>query len=330
VRDLHVRLVSLCLAALGLSLAYYKVDKLGLPLNPGTDAPVWTVEARVAFKSGGGAVKAELALPKNPPGFWILDEDFISSNFGLATETDGPNRKAKWAVRRASGSKVLYYRLTLYEDDDANIDRQGAKPAFPPRPDYPEPKRSAIEAVLDQVRSESADIATFTQELLNRLSTDSADENIELLRDAAPSPAEWASQVVEILAGARIPARLVWGLRLREGMRHGELEPMLEVHNSRQWLPFDPQTGRPGFPEKFLVWRVGDTPLVRLSGGTGIDVEFSAASRVSDLVSVAQKRGRIMGSRSSAFRSRRRTSIGSCSRCRSAQHCSYCCATSSA
>jgi hypothetical protein len=289
------------LATLGLSLAYYKVERLGLPLNPGSDAPVWTVEARVAFKAGGAAVKAELALPKNPPGFLVLDEDFISGNFGLATESDGPNRKAKWAVRRASGSKVLYYRLTLYEDDDANAERRGPKPAFPARPDYPELKRSAIEAVLDQVRSESADIATFTQELLLRLNSDDTDENIELLRDVAPSPAEWATQAVEILAGARIPARLIWGLRLREGLRHGELEPMLEVHNSRQWLAFDPHTGRPGFPNKFLVWRVGNAPLVRLSGGTGIKAEFSALSRVSDLVSVAQQRGRVMGSRVMEF-----------------------------
>jgi hypothetical protein len=292
-KDLHIRLLSFGLAAFGLTMAYYKAEHLGLPLRPGTDAPVWTVEARIKF-TANGAVKTEFMLPRDPPGFWVLDEDFISSNFGLVTEGAGSNRKAKWAVRRATGAKALYYRLTLYEDPKANLERAGAKPPYPARPDYPEPKKSAIEAVLEQVRSESADIATFTQELLKRLSSDTNDENIDLLRDSAPTAAEWAQQVVEILAGARIPARLVWGLRLREGLRHGDLEPVLEVHNSREWLAFDPSTGRRGFPDKFLVWRVGDTPLVSITGGSGIRVEFSAASRMSDLVTVAQKRGRVM------------------------------------
>lgn len=299
-RDLHVWVLSAVLAFVGLALASYKVDRLGLPLNPGTDAPVWTVEARIKLRAEG-AVKAEFTLPRDPPGFWVLDEDFISSNFGLVTEATGANRRAKWAIRRASGEKVLYYRLTLYEDEDANLERKGPSPPYPERPDYPEPKKSAIETLLEQVRSESADIATFTQELLTRLSTDSDNENIGLLRDSAPTPSEWAKQIVEILAGARIPARLVWGLRLYEGMRHGKLEPMLEVHNSREWLAFDPSTGRQGFPSRYLLWRVGNAPLVSVSGAQDMGVEFSAASRMSDLVSVAQKRGRSMGSRVMEF-----------------------------
>ena len=299
-RDLHVWLLSALLAAIGLVLAFYKVERLGLPLNPGTDAPVWTVEARIKLDAKG-AVKAEFTLPDRPPGFWVLDEDFISSNFGLVIEGAATSRRAKWAIRRASGDKTLYYRLTLYQDDAANLERTGPTPPFPGRPDYPEPQKSAIEAVLDQVRSESADISTFTQELLIRLSSDSDDENIDLLRNSAPSPEQWAEQIVQILAGARIPARLVWGLRLYEGMRHGKLEPMLEVHNSSQWLAFDPATGRRGFPDRFLLWRVGNAPLVDVSGGDNVRVEFSAASRMSDIVSVAQQRGRAMGSRVMEF-----------------------------
>ena len=294
--NLHVRLLSIGLAALGLSLAFYKVETLGLPLTPSTDASVWTVEARVSFKASG-AVKTDFVLPRDPPGFWVLDEDFISSKFGLSIDGSGANRQAKWAVRRANGATALYYRLSVYEDPEANLERKGAVPRFPKVPDYPEPKKSAIEAVLEDVRSESADIATFTQELLTRLRKDRSDENIDLLRDSAAEPGDWAQQVIDILAGARIPARVLWGLKLSEGMRHGELEPVIEVHNGTEWLAFDPSTARRGLPPHFLVWHVGDSPLVEISGGRGLDVEFSAASRESDLVSVAQKRGRIMGSR---------------------------------
>ena len=104
-RDLHVWLLSALLAAIGLVLAFYKVERLGLPLNPGTDTPVWTVEARIKLDAKG-AVKAEFTLPDRPPGFWVLDEDFISSNFGLVIEGTATNRRAKWAIRRATGDRL--------------------------------------------------------------------------------------------------------------------------------------------------------------------------------------------------------------------------------
>ena len=50
-----------------------------------------------------------------------------------------------------------------------------------------------------------------------------------------------------------------------------------------------------------LVCSVGNASLVNVSGGDNVRVEFSAASRMSDIVSVAQQRGRAMGSRVMEF-----------------------------
>jgi hypothetical protein len=297
VRDLHVRLLALGLAAFGLFMTSYKVERLGLPLTPGDAMPMWTVEARLSFQANGNSVKAALTIPKDPPGFVVIDEDFISSSFGMATENEGANRRARWAVRRASGRQTLYYRVSLVEDRQAGVDRAGPTPKYPPKPEYPEPEGAAIEALLEEVRADSADIESFTRELLIRLNNDVTDENIKLLRKVAPTDAEWAGEIAMILSGARIPTRIAWGLHLREGMGATGLEPMLEVHNGQRWIAFDLRSGTAGFPEDFLVWQTGGSDFVELVRGSRAEVEFSATRRVRDFITVAEKRARLIGSR---------------------------------
>ncbi len=300
-KNLHVKILALVLVLAGVGLCYYKVTRLGLPLQPAEQAEVWTVEARIAFKAKAGPTKVQFYIPRKPPGFAILDEDFVSSNYGLATEDDGVNRKALWAVRRTKGKQVLYYRIQLAEDRDSVRVRVTPKPRFPAVPDYPEPDRSAILAVLDQVRNGSADITSFTRELLKRLNDPSPDENVRLLRNDTKGPVEWVRNIVRVLAGARIPARIVYVLELKDGIRHGTLLPWLEVYNGSEWLAFNPETGARDFPSDVLVWRVGDDPLVTVKGGRPAEVEYSVASHSRELVSVAEQRARQIDSQVMEF-----------------------------
>ena len=311
----------------GLALAGYKVQTLGFPLTPGQDLSVWIIEARVAVRVGGGSAKVDFRIPKDPPGFRIIDEDFISGSFGLAVEGKGQNREAQWAVRRASGRQVLYYRVTVHEDTVANGERGGPTPKFPNAPDYGDALAGIVETLLESVRAESADIRSFTRELLIRLNADTDDENIALLRKRPSSATEWLQQIRDILAGAHIPSRVVWGLRLREGSRDRQLEPWLEVHDGDRWLAFDPYSGRYGFPEKYLIWKVGDAPLIATTRATSPTVEFAAASRTSDLFTIANQRARALGSRVMEFfsfcvcRCRCRTCIEYFSRSRWGSRC---------
>ncbi|MGB1579887.1 MAG: UUP1 family membrane protein, partial [Nevskiales bacterium] len=77
-RKLHVRLLALTLTVLGLWMAGYKVIKLGLPLSPADKTEVWSVEARIEFNTNPGAVKLDFPILNQPPGFVVIDEDFIS------------------------------------------------------------------------------------------------------------------------------------------------------------------------------------------------------------------------------------------------------------
>lgn len=286
----RINIIALILIAMALSLSYYKYSRLGMPLLPAQQTEVWTVEAKLRFKANGGPAKAEFYIPKDIPGFRKLNEDFISSNYGLATENGDLNRKALWAVRRAKGKQVLYYRMEFTRDDN-NWEKRAfpKRPAYPAVPSYEEPLGSAVQAVLNEVRSHSADIATFTRELLKRLNNPKPDQNISLINKTGHGTIEWVRQLVDILAGARIPARIVYVLPLQDLVKHGQLIPWIEVHNDFEWIAFDPITGQQGFSHNTLVWRTGDDPIATITGGEPAVVDFSISRHALSQVTVAEQ-----------------------------------------
>lgn len=300
-KDLHIKVIALLLTIAAVSLCYYKVNTLGLPLLPGSQADVWTVEARISFQASGGPVKAEFYIPRKSPGFVKLNEDFASSNYGLATDQDEVNRKAMWAVRRAVGEQVLYYRVELAHDTSQTRTRALPVPSFPEKPRYDASLEAAIETILDEVRQHSADTLTFTRELLLKLNAKNPDENVALINKPDHAGAEWSRRLIQILAGARIPARIVYVLNLRDRIRHGALIPWLEVFNGDEWIAFDPVTGAQGFTSNILVWRVGDDPLVTISGAKPPTVEFSIAKHSRTQVSLAEQWAKQVDSRVMEF-----------------------------
>ncbi|MEZ5504603.1 MAG: UUP1 family membrane protein [Gammaproteobacteria bacterium] len=241
--------IALILFLISGSLMYYKVTKLGMPLIPSQQSDVWVVEAKLQFQASGGPAKAAFYIPNDPPGFVRLNEDFISSNYGLATNLAGENRKAEWAVRRAKGKQVLYYRMEFTRDSGNVKARTLPRPTYPQAPVHDDTMQAAINAVLNDVRAHSADIATFTRELLVRLNNTNPDQNISLINKVGHGSVEWVRQLVNILATARIPARIVYVLPLQDLVAQS-LIPWIEVHNNFEWIAFDPVTGQRGFPRR--------------------------------------------------------------------------------
>lgn len=295
--SLHLRLLVVLLLAVGAGTTWYKVTVLGLPVQPDAETPIWTVEARITFQADGGPARVGFHIPGNPPGFNVLGEDFVSSQYGLARERAGQNRKALWTARRASGQQSLYYRIQLATSLDETAPARAPAPAFPDVPDYPEPYGSAALALLEDVRQESADIASFTRRLLLRYNNPGTDEGIQALRSGLHTDREHVDNIITILAGARIPARPVMILKLQDRMRHGALETYLEVHNGTDWIAFDPRTGQRGYGEHTLVWQWGNnSDVLAVEGGRQPAVEFSAARTIREVITVAEQRAEQRGS----------------------------------
>ncbi len=307
-KDLHVKLLALALLLFASGLMFYKANTLGLPLFPSEELEVWSVEARVAFRPKEGPVKVRFALPNSPEGFVIADENYVSGKYGLAFENVDDNRIAEWAVRRASGEQVLYYQLHLARDDNQSAEaklnmahQQNQAVYFPKVPGYSEATATIVEALLDEVRQKSADIKTFTRELLLRFIAEDLDENVQVLLSNIKTEKARVELLRVVLAGARIPSRTADILLLHDGVRHGKLEPWLQVHDGNQWLSFNPSNGVAKLPENAVVWKVGDQALLEVSGGRQADIDFSISRHTQEPISLAEQRARKLNSHAMEF-----------------------------
>ena len=276
------------LAAVGLAMIGYKVSVLGFPLRPKSESSVWTVQARFTVDGHTRPVKAILQILSSPPGFTVLDENFVSRGFGLTIVEEEAAREAQWAIRRAAGRQTFYYRAVVTPELAAG--RGPPAPSGPEAERLEEPFATAAEAVVDQVRAQSADVSTFTAELLRHLNDPEPDENTALFLAAGRSAGQRVEVAVSLLAVGDIPARAAYGLVLEEGERHAQFVPILEVWDGRSWLWFDPATGEEGLADDLLIWWDGDKPLIEVVGGSNPEVEISTWRNTVDAMELAERR----------------------------------------
>jgi len=281
-------LISTLLVVAGGSLFIYKWQVLGFPLRPDAETRIWTVEVTARFEAGPGPIKASFYIPGLTPGFAILEENYLSRGFGYTPGYVAGGRQVQWTRRRARGVQTLYYRVVIYKDS-ARIESD-TTPPFPEVPKVSEPFRTAIEQLVEDVAGKSADPGSFTVELLKRLSQPDRDQNVEILVGAAPTAASIAHTATELLAAARIPARMIRGIYLQEQQRRAPIVPWLEIHDGTRWRYFDPLTGKEGLPDNFLQWWSGDDRLFAIDGGKDVDIRFSVKSDFMSPVEVAQRR----------------------------------------
>lgn len=295
----HVYVLSALLTALSLALFAYKSRVLGFPLSPQEETQIWNIEAALSFDPGPAAVKATLRIPSLTPGFAILDENFVSRGFGVTTRNTPEGREAQWALRQASGRQTLYYRALIYRDDRGPV--EDTTPPFPAPPMLDEPSRAAVEGLIAEVRRRSADVATFTTELLRHINQAQSDPYVSLFLKRASTPAERAQLATMFLAAAQIPARVAHGVSLRNEAGPVEADPLLEVHDGVQWLYFHPQTLQQGLPPDFLVWWRGDERMAQLEGGSNLHVSLAVQQNLLDSIVVTERRAEQAGSHAMDF-----------------------------
>ena len=297
----HVLVVSVLLCAAGLSLFLYKLLVLQVPLQPGQAIEAWTVEMRTSFRAQSGKpVKLELALPAAPEGFSVVDETFVAGGYSIKVEPRDGNRVSTWAVRRATGEQMLYYQ-TVVTPREVDLPEGGDKPPFPKPPELGEPLDGVVDSLVRGVREHSADIATFASETISQLNGSERGSGVELLLGGEPTPERVAEGAVIVLAGARIPARVVYGLQLGERNGDAPLQPLLEVHDGSRWVLFDPTTAARGQPDRFLIWSHGTKPLVDASGVRGLSTRFAFSESLQSALELAEQRADVQGSRALKF-----------------------------
>ncbi|MEL6869239.1 MAG: inactive transglutaminase family protein [Pseudomonadota bacterium] len=290
----YVQVIAALCALTGLGIFAYKYFSLGFPLKADDSRAAWTIEASLQFDARPGPIKAELKVPALTPGFSTLSENNVSSGYGFDLDYVLGGRKARWAVRRASGEQRLYYRVVVY--DDPTIEEADTTPAFPDPPDLEEPVLTAANDLMASVRAQSADADTLVSTLLQRVNDPSPDANVALLFPESMSSLRRAAMLTDLLAIVRVPARPLRGLLLAEEQRNTPVRTYLEIHNGVEWHYYNVNTGEAGLPGNFYTWWRGDDALSDVQGGSNVQLNFAVRRSQLDSLNIAAQRAERRGS----------------------------------
>ena len=284
----HWMWLSLLLLVAGFTLIVWRVEVYGYPLLPDAEDVSWTVQTRISIEPGEGPVKLTLELPHKTPGLARLREDFISRGFGLDVQDKPDQRSATWSIRRSNSSSTLYYRAQFYRDPEN--DDFAPVPAYPQVPQLEEPFATAMRSLADRARQKSADIASFASAIIAEINAAAPSEEISLFLNSPEYAGRKAEVAQTLLAAARIPSRQINGLLLVESERQAQLTPWLAVHNEQRWLFFDPVSGDEMLPQNLLIWWLGDTPAVTVSGAEVTSLQWSVRRNLVTSLELAERR----------------------------------------
>jgi len=265
---LHLLVLTGLLAALGLSLAAYKLLVLGFPLKPESQTEVWRIEVHASFEASGAPVKAAIKLPVQTGYATIVEQGFSARGYGVTTERAEANRRAVYAKREAQGRQDLYYRVLIDIGRAGGAPEEGAPTARAPA--FRADALPAAQALVDAAQAESADARTLAATLVKRLLAAQPGDSAAYLLGRDPSPGRIVAVAVDLLRLANTPARIVNGLPLHLERRDARFTRWLEVYDGRRWFAvFPTETSRPK-QRLLLPWWRGPGPLVELEGGSAL------------------------------------------------------------
>ncbi|WP_133136392.1 inactive transglutaminase family protein [Legionella rowbothamii] len=283
----HVYGLILTLFILGTGIFLYRHLVLDVPLTDTETVNSWMVESNLRFVADPSTpIKASFNIPYLPPHFAILDEYFVSRNYGVTTNLNGDNRETVWSIRRAHGAQSLYYRA-IFRQAEANDSPLGTPTAIKSQP-LNESQKSAVETITNQVRQTSADIKTFAQSTVKELNKQ--DGNAKLLVGNEFSDEQIINASILILNQSKISAMPVKGIYLSQ-QNKAELKFFLAVFNGKNWIYINPKTGGAGLPKDFLIWQYGNEPVFNVTGGKKPLFNITVSPTPINALSIAKSRG---------------------------------------
>jgi len=260
------------LLILGFGQSIHRHTVYDVPWLPGTEKSIWSIEASIQFFARGEPVSVSLRRPSNQAGFAVLDESGASPGYGLSLVDHIGLPTAQWAVREATGRQTIYYRAEVLQRDSDDFDREP-----PPRlqsRNWEEPYATAVEAVLDQAFSLSADPFSLTQRLISQFRASDRAQNEQLLIDEVGEQ-NLTNLIADMLQSRDIPATTVYGLVLEDGRRRQRLKPLLRVWSDDRSEIFKLSLSEAESRLPLLLWQPTRGFVLDVTGGTGSDLTFS-------------------------------------------------------
>lgn len=275
---LQIALITFILTTIGLSIMWYKVEVLNIPLFPHDKRSIYTIGAEIKFQGRNKSALVSMALPPIQKGISVLSKDATSANFGFTQAQTKNGKRAEWSKRKIRGEKQLFYSIDVAIDKYANADAQ--KDVIIPVDrkeeslhDFTSPILDAAKTVLMDVYQHSSDPHSFTALLIQKLTKTSSSQTVKML--LSQNNDDKLHLMYRLLRYQGITVRKIRGLYLEDGRNNRSLVSMLEVHNGNDWQLFDLEKGKIPKADNFFIWQRGGSSLLDVVGVKDSKITFS-------------------------------------------------------
>jgi hypothetical protein len=282
---LEITLLVLLLCFCGGGVFLYKVRALEISPLPKSDWYYWQISAKVGFEAYGRLARVSLAIPTTQPNFELMEENFISRGFSVATLLVDGDRRAVWSRRGADGSHVLYYDTVVKRDQ--SLTPQTARRPSLERPRYKPHYREAAEKIVARAKNGRADDRTVVRRIVEELDQRSTNESKVFVPLGSDSPS--LSTIIRLCAFAGIPTRGMYGFMLERPQRAIPLESLLDVYIKDSWNVFNLKTYTWEVPENFFPWYRGAGGLLEVSDVKNESIEFSVTPLERESVALIER-----------------------------------------
>ncbi len=284
-----ISVVSAVLVAAAAALALYKVRALGYAFEDVLPLTQYRVTYVLDLDGHGEEARVRSLVPLSTPRQEVSDEQDAAPAFHFAQQLDGQNRVATWSGGDVPDGASIRHGFTVlpravrYEIPEslpvpASYPSSAApflRPEAEVQVDAPEISHTLQRLGADQgpLLARLRKIHDFTSGLSTRPFKGTTDA-LTALRLGEASCNGKSRLFVALARAAGIPARLVGGLLLEDGVKRTSHQ-WVETYVAGHWVPFCPTNHHfAELPERYLQLYVGDEPLFRYTRDVNFDYRF--------------------------------------------------------
>ena len=267
---------------------YYKITYWGFDFRPNRTASVWSIDAHISFKPTGEPVKVSMAVPTGAAKFKILNEDIVAKGYRIEKNTD--NGRIVLTSGPQKQDQDIYYRLTVYDNEEGRGKLRENGVQIPRKPVYGEQQMQMAEEIL---AAADAFDGAWPQKIITLFNQEPMNPTLNAFLPVKMTEKQRVQIMIDLLAIKQIPARMARGVRLEEGKQAAEADLMLEAHDGHKWRLYDIRTGKAGLPKNFIVFQHGGKSLLDVQGGVDSKIRFSVLKSVTSSFKLAGHRAQL-------------------------------------
>lgn len=267
---------------------YYKITYWGFDFRPNRTASVWSIDAHISFKPTGEPVKVSMAVPTDAAKFKILNEDIVAKGYRIEKNTD--NGRIVLTSGPQKQDQDIYYRLTVYDNEEGRGKLRENGVQIPRKPVYGEQQMQMAEEIL---AAADAFDGAWPQKIITLFNQEPMNPTLNAFLPVKMTEKQRVQIMIDLLAIKKVPARMARGVRLEEGKQAAEADLMLEAYDGHKWRLYDIRSGKAGLPKNFIVFQHGGKSLLDVQGGVDSKIRFSVLKSVTSSFKLAGHRAQL-------------------------------------